>query len=182
MSSTLIIVFVFLLAAVLVLGLAGWVVYRRRSLRDRFGPEYDRVVGERASRAAAERELRDRERRHAQLTLRELTPDSRARYSAEWQDLQSRFLDEPGPAVDAADELVTRLIEERGYPAGDHDEQVAQLSVDHALTLDAYREAHAISVRNQRGEASTEELRQAVVSYRALVVELLGPTHDVAHR
>ncbi|WP_412539415.1 hypothetical protein R8Z50_26685 [Longispora sp. K20-0274] len=182
MSSTQIVVLVCALVAVLVLGLAGWAVYRRHALRDRFGPEYDRAVGEGASRAAAERELRDRQRRHAQLALRDLTPDARARYAAEWQDLQARFLDAPGHAVDDADALVSRLVAERGYPADDHDEQVAQLSVDHARTLGAYREAHAVSVRNRRGEASTEELRQAAVSYRALVAELLGPTHDVAHR
>ncbi|MET8231962.1 hypothetical protein ABZS77_14955 [Micromonospora sp. NPDC005298] len=175
MSSTQIIVIVLVvLVVVAALAVAVRSLGRRRALRDRFGPEYDRVVAEQDSRSAAERELRDRERRHAELTLTPLTPESRARYAAAWEELQVRFIDSPGDTVGDADELVTRLIEEQGYPTGDFSDQIAHLSVEHARTLTNYRDAHEIHLRNSRGEASTEELRQAVVHYRELFTDLLG--------
>ncbi|MFI6782911.1 hypothetical protein [Micromonospora sp. NPDC050276] len=175
MSPTQVIVIVLVvLVIVAVLALAARSLSRRRALRNRFGPEYDRVVAEQDSRSAAERELRDRERRHAELTLTPLSPQSRARYSAAWEELQVRFIDSPGETVGDADELVTRLIEEQGYPTGDFSDQIAHLSVEHARTLTNYRDAHEIYLRNSRGEASTEELRQAVVHYRALFADLLG--------
>ncbi|MFV2010450.1 MULTISPECIES: hypothetical protein [unclassified Micromonospora] len=168
-----------LIAAVLLVALAAlallWIRWRRRhDLRSTFGPEYDRVVAEQDSRSAAERELRQREHRHAELTLTPLSETSRARYAAAWAEVQTRFVDAPGAAVGDADELLTRLIAELGYPTGDYDEQVAQLSVEHARTLGRYREAHEVHLANERGEASTEQLRQAVVHYRALFAELLG--------
>ncbi|MEU7610353.1 hypothetical protein [Micromonospora sp. NPDC049204] len=182
MSPTQVIVIVLVvLVVVAVLAVAVRSLGRRRALRDRFGPEYDRVVEEQDSRSAAERELRDRERRHAELTLTPLSPESRARYSAAWEELQVRFIDSPGDTVDDADELVTRLIEERGYPTGDFSDQIAHLSVDHARTLTNYRDAHNINLRNSEGEASTEELRQAIVHYRALFADLLGE-EPVGHR
>ncbi|MFE9189300.1 hypothetical protein ACFYL6_06805 [Micromonospora sp. NPDC007208] len=175
MSPTQVIVIVLVvLVIVAALAVAARSLGRRRALRNRFGPEYDRVVAEQDSRSAAERELRDRERRHAELTLTPLSPESRARYSAAWEELQVRFIDSPGETVGDADELVTRLIEEQGYPTGDFSDQIAHLSVEHARTLTNYRDAHEIHLRNSRGEASTEELRQAVVHYRALFADLLG--------
>jgi len=150
------------------------VASRRRALRTKFGPEYDRVVAEQQNRSAAERELRERERRHAELTLTPLSAESRERYATDWQEIQARFLDSPAEAVGAADELVTRLIAERGYPTGEYDDQLAHLSVEHARTLTHYRDAHEIHLRNERGEASTEQLRQAVVHYRELFTDLLG--------
>lgn len=175
MSPTQIIVIVLVvLVIVAAIAVAVRTIGRRRALRSRFGPEYDRVVQEQDSRSAAERELRDRERRHAELTLTPLSPESRARYAAAWEELQIRFIDSPGETVGDADELVTRLIEERGYPTGDFSDQIAHLSVEHARTLTNYRDAHEIHLRNSRGEASTEELRQAVVHYRALFADLLG--------
>ncbi|RLP95026.1 MULTISPECIES: hypothetical protein [unclassified Micromonospora] len=175
MSPTQIIVIVLVvLVIVAALAVAVRALGRRRALRSRFGPEYDRVVAEQDSRSAAERELRDRERRHAELTLTPLTPESRARYAAAWEELQVRFVDSPSDTVGDADELVTRLIEEQGYPTGDFSDQIAHLSVEHARTLTNYRDAHEIHLRNSRGEASTEELRQAVVHYRALFADLLG--------
>jgi hypothetical protein len=182
MSPTQIVVLVIVIVVLVAAGIFAWTAMRRRSLRERFGPEYDRVVAEQDSRTAAERELRDRERRHAELTLTELTPESRARYTQEWEELQVLFVDDPARAVGAADELVTRLIAERGYPTEDYDDQLAHLSVDHARTLGNYRDAHEIHLANERGEASTEQLRQAVVHYRTLVSELLGdePVHPTA--
>jgi len=174
MSSTVIIVLVLLLVVGAVLVVLGLVANRRRALRQRFGPEYDRVVESTEDRRAAERELRERERRHAELELRPLDPASRERYSASWDEIQVRFVDAPDQAVGEADELVTRLIAERGYPTGDYDDQLAHLSVEHARTLDHYRQAHEINGRNSRGEATTEQLRQALVHYRALFADLLG--------
>ncbi|MEU4715934.1 hypothetical protein AB0F73_20095 [Micromonospora purpureochromogenes] len=181
MSPTQVIVVVLVVLVVVALVAAAVVAGRRRALRRRFGPEYDRVVAEQDSRGAAERELRDRERRHAELELTPLDPESRARYAAAWEELQVRFVDSPGETVGDADELVSRLIAERGYPTGDFSDQIAHLSVDHARTLTHYRDAHEIRVRNERGEASTEELRQAVVHYRALFADLLGED-PVGHR
>ncbi|NYF54874.1 hypothetical protein [Micromonospora purpureochromogenes] len=181
MSPTQVIVVVLIVLVVVALVAAAVVAGRRRALKRRFGPEYDRAVAEQDSRGAAERELRDRERRHAELELTPLDPESRARYAAAWEELQVRFVDSPGETVGDADELVSRLIAERGYPTGDFSDQIAHLSVDHARTLTHYRDAHEIRVRNERGEASTEELRQAVVHYRALFADLLGE-EPVGHR
>jgi hypothetical protein len=174
MTTVQIIVLVLVLVVIAVLVAGAVLMMRRRALRDRFGPEYDRLVTEQDSRSAAERELRDRERRHAELTLRPLSAPARAKYAAEWADVQTRFVDEPGDAVRAGDELVTRLLSEIGYPTDDYDERLATLSVEHARTLDQYRAAHDISVRNEQGAASTEQLRQALVHYRALFADLLG--------
>ncbi|MFJ8684909.1 hypothetical protein [Micromonospora wenchangensis] len=181
MSPTQIVLLVLAVLVVAALVAVAVVANRRRALRSRFGPEYDRVVAEQDSRSAAERELRERERRHAELTLTPLDPADRARYAAAWEELQVRFVDSPAEAVGDADELVSRLIADRGYPTGEFDEQAAHLSVEHARTLTHYREAHEIRLRNERGEAGTEDLRQAVVHYRALVADLLGE-EPVGHR
>ncbi|GIJ34936.1 hypothetical protein ACN26Z_25790 [Verrucosispora sp. WMMD703] len=180
MSPTQIIVIVLVILVVAAIAAAVVVAGRRRALRQRFGPEYDHVVAEQDSRSAAERELRDRERRHAELELVPLTPESRARYTEAWEELQVRFVDSPAETVGQADELVSRLIAERGYPTGEFDDQIAHLSVEHARTLGHYRDAHEIHLRNSRGEASTEDLRQAVVHYRALFSDLLGEEPPVA--
>src|SRR3954447_19721115 len=124
MSSTQIVVTVVLVIVVVIVAAAAWMVVRRRSLQQRFGPEYERLVSEQDSRLAAERELREREKRHADLALRELADESGERYSTAWREIQARFLDAPNQAVGEADDLVTRLIAERGYPTGDYDEQV----------------------------------------------------------
>jgi len=147
---------------------------RRKKLQNTFGPEYDRAVADSGNRADAEKELRERERRHAELELKPLSAESQARYSAAWEEVQIQFVDNPDQAVATADDLVTRLIAERGYPTADYDDQLANLSVDHARTLGHYRDAHAISLRSQDGSASTEDLRQALVHYRALFADLLG--------
>lgn len=179
-SQIAIIVIVVIVVAAVIAG--GWYLMRRQALRRRFGPEYDRLVSEQQSVRAAERELRDRERRHAELELRELPPESREQYAAQWQEIQARFVEEPNEAVGAADQLVTRLIGERGYPAEEYEEQLAHLSVEHARMLDDYRAAHEIYLRHERGEATTEQLRQALVHYRALFADLLGENPVPAQR
>jgi hypothetical protein len=174
MSSTQIAVLVIVAVVVLVLAVGAVFLSRRRALRARFGPEYDRVVSEREGRIAGERELRDRERRHSELDLRPLDPSSRERHVAAWEEIQVRFVDVPDRAVGQADALVTEVMAERGYPTGEFDQQVADLSVEHAGFLGHYREAHDIHQANERGEATTEQLRQALVHYRALFADLLG--------
>jgi hypothetical protein len=174
MSGGQVIVLIVVLLVIAAVALFAVRASRRKKLQSTFGPEYDRVVADTGSRADAEKELRERERRHAEFELKELSPESRARYSADWEEVQIQFVDNPEQAVGTADDLVTRLIAERGYPTADYDDQLANLSVEHARTLGHYRDAHEISTRNASGEASTEDLRQALVHYRALFADLLG--------
>jgi hypothetical protein len=148
---------------------------RTRELQRRFGPEYDRAVAEQPSRREAERDLRHRERHHDELALRELDADRRREYADAWQRTQAHFVEEPESATREADELVTRVMADRGYPVDEgFDTRVADLSVEHAETLGHYRDAHEISKVNERGLASTEQLRQAFMHYRALFADLLG--------
>lgn len=179
MSSTQMVVMAIVLITLVAIAIGAWTVLRRRSLRRRslrqqFGSEYDRVVEESESRLAAEPKLRQRQRRHSDLELHELSPQANATYAARWRELQVQFINSPTDAVNAADDLVTQLIEDRGYPSGDYREQIAHLSVKHASTLESYRDAHQISLSNRRGEATTEQLRLALVHFRALVAQLLG--------
>jgi hypothetical protein len=174
MSSTQVAVTIIVILVVLVVIAGLWAWNRSRRLKQQFGPEYDRAVKDNDGRLAGERELRDRERRHAQLHLADLDPEARDRYAKSWEDVQILFVEDPVSAVRQGDALVTQLINDRGYPQGTYDEQVAQLSVDHAETLQHYRDAHDINLVNERGEATTEQLRQALVHYRALFADVLG--------
>ena len=173
MSSSQVLIIVIVVLVIVALAVA-WYLMRRRELQQRFGPEYERTVEESDNRLAAEKELRERESRHAELEVRELEPEARARYTEQWAQIQTRFVDAPENAVAAADDFVTELIGERGYPIDDYDERLSHLSVEHARVLSDYREAHDINLRNQRGEATTEQLRLAVLHYRSLVTDLLG--------
>ena len=155
-------------------GTALRIVTTRRELRQRYGDEYDRAITEHGGRAAAEAELRSRERRHEKLELHELSPEVRGRYRTAWIDLQGQFIEDPKAAVRSADQLVSQIVADRGYPVVDFSDRLAHLSVEHASVLSQYREAHDISVRNDAGTASTEELRQALVHYRELIADLLG--------
>jgi len=146
---------------------------RRHHLQDRFGPEYDRTVEGADRRREAERELREREARHDELELKPLSEGSRQRYTEQWQQMQSGFVDRPQVAVADADRLITDLMRERGYPVDDFDTRSEMASVDHADVVENYRTAHGIAVRNVEGRTSTEDLRQAVISYRALFEEML---------
>ncbi|MEU9414457.1 hypothetical protein [Streptomyces sp. NPDC051000] len=162
-------------ALVLIALIAGvWAFSRRRHLRQQFGPEYDRTVEAEGGRMAADRELRAREQRHDTLDIKELPAERRAQYTDEWRDVQERFVDRPEASVAQADELVTRLMRERGYPADGYQGQVRDLSVEHGRTLEHYRAAHEINLRGSGAEATTEELRGAMVHYRALFEELLS--------
>ena len=174
MSPILTIVLIIVVLVVIAAIVYGVQANRRKKLQTTFGPEYDRAVADTGSRTEAEKELRERERRHAELELKPLSPESQAKYAADWEEVQIQFVDNPSEAVGTADELVTRLIAERGYPTHDYQDRLADLSVEHASTLQQYRDAHEISDRSRAGEASTEDLRQALVHYRALFADLLG--------
>jgi hypothetical protein len=147
---------------------------RTRRLREGFGPEYDRAVESTGDRSAAEQELQERRERREQLDIRELSPGARERYVEEWRTVQGRFVDDPGGAVGDADRLVQDVMGERGYPTDDFDQRAADVSVDHPHVVEHYRAAHAVWAANERGDATTEDLRQSLVHYRALFDELLG--------
>jgi hypothetical protein len=166
-----IVIVVIVVAAVVV---AVMVANRRRRLKERFGPEYDRAVTERGSRREAEAELAERERHYRELDIRPLSPAARAQYSSEWTAVQEQFVDAPQAAVTGAQTLVSAVMEDRGYPTQPYDQTLADLSVEHASTLDHFRAAHDISQNAAAGTASTEDLRQAMIHYRALFAELLG--------
>jgi len=165
------------------LGVAAWLITREvrrrqsRRLQQRFGSEYSRVVSERGDRTKAEAELIAREKRVERLELVALSSQDAAKFSEAWGELQTRFVDNPRGVVVEADRLVRDLMVKRGYPMADFERRAADISVDHPAVVEAYRSARAIAVRDQRGEASTEELRKAVVYYRTLFDELLEVRH-----
>jgi hypothetical protein len=164
-------------AALIVLGaIMAWTQQRRRGqLQDRFGSEYDRTVSEQGDRRAAERELAERERKRERLDIVPLSPEAQEKYSASWRDVQGRFVDDPADAVNEADGLVTSVMRDRGYPIDDFDQRADDISVDHPDVVENYRAAHSVYVKasDGNGGASTEDLRQGFVHYRALFSELL---------
>jgi hypothetical protein len=169
---------VIIAAVVLALLLIAAAVMRRRQqrsaeLREGFGPEYDRTVEDTGSRRRAEAELAERQERREELDIRPLTPAARDRYMDRWRDTQTHFVDDPGSSVGGADSLVQEVMRERGYPTDDFEQRAADISVDHPHIVEHYRSAHEIALAHERGEASTEDLRQSLVHYRALFEELL---------
>ncbi len=161
---------------IIVIGVAFYVRNRRKTtagFRNRFGPEYDRAVLEHGSEHKAEAKLADRETRVENLKIRALTTAERGRFSADWQSVQSRFVDHPKSAVTEADELVSSLMQARGYPVADFDQRAADISVDHPRLVENYRSAHGVAVRLGKDEASTEDLRTAMIQYRNLFDELV---------
>lgn len=146
---------------------------RTRDLSDKFGPEYDRTLQSMRDRGKAESDLLRRSERVEKMAIRPLAPADRERFEQSWKEDQARFVDDPRAAVKEADRLVADLMQVRGYPVGDFDQQAADLSVAHPHVIDKYRTAHDIAQRDERGEANTEDLRNAMVHYRALFTDLL---------
>jgi len=174
------------IAAVVVLAIAAaaWVYaqqQRRVRLRTHFGPEYERTVRETGSPHKAEALLADRAKRVRELKIRRLSREQAEGFDREWKRVQVLFVDDPDGAVAAADRLVTEVMTARGYPVEDFDTRAADLSVEHPRVVENYRVARALALRRGRGEAGTEEMRQAVVNYRALFDDLLK-TDDGAFR
>ena len=170
------------IAVVVVVALAVAGAGRRRTaaLRHRFGPEYDRTVENREDRRTAEAELLERERQRAQFDIKPLPEAARLSFAGEWRDLQERFIDQPAQAVGAADILISRVMKARGYPMQDFDAQADLVSVDHPDTVENYRFAHSVQQRTHTQQASTEDLRGAMLRYRSLFDELLRPDGDGA--
>jgi hypothetical protein len=181
-KSTALVIIVVVAVAVIAVGVFLY-IRRRRSekLRKQFGPEYKRALGQYGDQRKAEAELAAREERVRKLEIRELTAEEERRFADAWKRTQGRFVDEPSRAVGEADGLVKELMQARGYPVGDFEQRAADISVDHPKVVTNYRAAHDIATRNNRGEATTEDLRQAMVHYRSLFEELLE-TAELATR
>ena len=177
-TSLLVLVLVIVAAAVLV-----WTYFSRRraNLKARFGPEYERAVHDTGSARRAEAALEARAKRVTRYAIHPLRREEAVRFSDNWRRVQARFVDDPAAAVAEADTLVTELMTARGYPMSEFDRRAEDLSVDHADVVNHYRQAHAIAVQHARQGASTEDLRQAVVHYRALFDDLLAE-RDVERR
>lgn len=172
------------IVALVVIGVLVWFAMNKQrsgQLREVFGPEYDRTVEESEDRKAAESELLERRKRVEEFDIRPLDPAERTRFASRWIAVQSRFVDDPKSALGEADELVTEVMSERGYPMDDFDQRAADVSVDHPRVVEDYRAAHGISERVGSNDATTEDMRQALVHYRSLFSELLeeSDTSDV---
>jgi len=172
-TEIVILVLVLLVVAAIVAALMAQAKKRKR-LQNRFGPEYDRTVESSGKRREAERELAEREQRRQSLDIRPLPEQDRLAFADRWRSTQTDFVDHPEMAVRQADLLVAEVMDRRGYPVGDFDQMSRDVSVDHADVVHEYRAAHEISELNDRKQATTEQLRQAMVHYRALFTDLLG--------
>lgn len=165
-----------IVVAVVVIALVAWAIVRSRrtaALKSRFGPEYERALRERGSASEAETALLQRQKRVEKFRMRDLTAEEREGFITEWRLVQARFVDDPKRAVTDADDLVARLMQARGYPMSNFEQRAADISVDHPQVVDNYRAAHQIALRQRQGQATTEDLRNAIIYYRSLFDELL---------
>ena len=174
MDTTTIIILALVVLAVI--GGAAWLWNRRQQteqLREKFGSEYDYTVSKVGDQRQAEAELEKREERVEALEIQALSPEERSRFLERWKETQARFVDEPAQAVNDADRLIQEAMMESGFPVADFEQRAADISVMHPGVVSDYRAAHEIAMNNERGEASTEDLRQAMVHYRSLFEDLL---------
>ncbi len=176
MNTTAILLLVLIVIAIAVGAFLFWQWRRSAALQQKFGPEYQRAVGQFGDERKAEAELAAREKRVRSLNIRSLTPEEQARFTEAWKKAQARFVDEPSQAAAEADTLVKELMQARGYPVGDFEQRAADISVDHPNVVSNYRAAREIALRNNAGKATTEDIRQAMVHYRSLFEELLETT------
>jgi FtsZ-interacting cell division protein ZipA len=180
-NTTLIIVIVVAIVVIAAIAVVGYRLAKQRrttGLREQYGPEYDRALEQADSQREAESELQDRSKRHEKLELRGLDSSERGDFERRWSDVQRQFVDDPSNAVRNADRLVVEVMAARGYPVEDFDQRADDLSVSHPEVTQRYREARRIAQANEDGNADTEELRQAVTSYRSLVLALLADDGD----
>jgi hypothetical protein len=166
---------ILVIGLIVIVGAVAWIMMQRRTveLRKRFGPEYDRVISQRGDARQAESELAARQKRVDRLDIHPIELAERERFIEAWRATQARFVDAPAEAIKDADRLVTEVMQARGYPVGDFEQRAADVSVDHPIVVENYRAARVIALANKRGEAGTEDLRQAIVHYRALFEDLL---------
>ena len=175
-----IVVVVLIVAAVIVF---LWQKSRSARLRRKFGEaEYDRTVAERGNRNRAEATLEQRAKRVEKFHLRDLSASDRARFQESWTRVQAHFVDGPAGAVTEADQLLGDVMATRGYPVGDFETRAADISVDHPEVTQNYRAAHDIAVRHLKGQATTEDLRRAMIHYRALFVDLVGEPNEAVRK
>ena len=174
MDTTTIIVIV---VVVVIVGVILGLVFSRRNrstqLHEKFGPEYDHTVETMGSEKKAQAELNERQKHVETLDIRPLSVSEHDRYLADWTAVQSKFVDEPGQAIVDADRLIMEVMQIRGYPVSDFEQRAADISVKYPALVANYRGAREIANKNKLGQASTEELRQAMIYYRSLFEELL---------
>jgi hypothetical protein len=161
---------------------AAYIFQRYRSLRlsQRFGPEYSRTIAETGSQWKAEAALELRAKRVRQLHVRPLDPSERKQFLDHWRELEGRFVANPNETLVEADRLISRVMSAEGYPVLDFEQQAADVSVDHAAVVESYREGHRIAVKHAQGRANTEDLRLAMLQYRAFFEELVGPPEQTS--
>jgi hypothetical protein len=177
-TNTQLIVAAVVLVVVVLIAVGAYLQHRKAktlALRNRFGTEYDRAVLTHGSTKEAEAKLADRKTRVEAFQVRNLGATERERFLTEWQTVQARFVDHPKTAVTEADDLVNALLEARGYPLASFEQRAADVSVTYPRVMENYRLAHAVAVRVGRVEATTEELRTAMIQYRAIFDELVQP-------
>jgi len=173
MVAILVVAFVIVLIAV-----AAWIFMQKRrtnALRSKFGPEYDRAVRAEGTSKQAERVLAERQKRIQQFEIKPLSETDRRKFGQAWEQQQAYFVDQPREAVRNADKLLTEVMKVRGYPVADFEQRAADVSVDHPVVVENYRVAHRIAVEDSEHPATTEQLREAMIHYRALFADLL---HD----
>lgn len=172
-TQLLVLIIFIVVIAVAVIGFFAMRKRRSENLRKRFGPEYDRVVRQEGDARKAEGVLEFREKRREKFKIRPLSAADRSSFAVRWNEVQARFVDDPRGAVTVAESLVTDVMQARGYPIGEFEQRASDISVDHPIVVENYRSAHEIALRHSAGQASTEDLRQAMVHYRVLFQELL---------
>lgn len=176
MDQRQVVVLIVVVVAVIVIAAIAYLASRKRrslQLRKKFGPEYDRVLRQEGDTRKAEGVLEFREKRREKFKLRPLSAEDKASFTTRWNEVQAQFVDDPRGAVTVADSLVTEVMQARGYPIGEFEQRAADLSVDYPRVVDNYRAGHDIALRHSAGQASTEDMRQAMVHYRALFQEMV---------
>lgn len=175
-ERTLIVVLIVVIVVMVAVAAIFFLEKRKQSvqLRSRFGPEYDRTLKETGNRAQAEAALKERERRVERLNIRPLSSEDATRFRESWGKIQTQFVDNPKGAVTEADQLLGEVMAKRGYPVGDFEQRAADISVEHPTVVEHYRAGHDIALRHAKGQASTEDLRQAMIHYRTLFKDLVG--------
>jgi hypothetical protein len=184
-TSTQLAVAALVVVFVLFIAVAASVEHRKKktlALRDRFGTEYDRAVVTHGSPGQAEAKLANRQTRVKTLDIRDLGIAEHDRFVTEWQTVQSRFVDHPKSSVTEADDLIAALLEARGYPQVSFEQRADDLSVTYPRVMEKYRLAHAVAVRLGQLEASTEELRTAMIQFRSIFDELVQPQKPIEHK
>jgi hypothetical protein len=175
MNTTYIIITVVL--GLMIMGAILWPIFTRRKrterLHDHFGPEYDHTVQTLGDEKKAQTELEERQKHVKSLDIHPLSVKEHERFVAEWTAVQSRFVDEPGQAIVDADRLIMEVMQTRAYPVSDFEQRAADVSVSYPALVSNYRAARAIALKNEKHQADTEELRQAMIYYRSLFEELL---------